>query len=181
MDAMGSRRIWAGVAAGLAALVAWTSHAASEAAPPTVHGWMTGAVAPRGDALSNTVLKAMNDQGKPDASGMTAADWAQIIEAAEALKASVGPVTEAAVLRVAADGVKIQGEGQEGQNTAAQVQGFIDKDRAGFNGLAQGLARTSDAFVAAARAKDPAKLIAASVDLDAACQACHSKFWYPQP
>jgi cytochrome c556 len=179
---MDTKRVGAGLAVGLLALAVLTGRQVSAAATaaPTVQTWMIGTVAPQGMVLADAVLKAMNDQGKPDASAMTAADWAQITQAAQALKASAGPIREAPALRVAADGVKIQDEGSEGSSSAAQVQGFVDKDRPGFNALARGLAQTSDAFIAAAGAKDAAKLLAASTALDAACQACHSKFWYPQ-
>lgn len=179
---MHTKRVGVGLAVGLIALAVWAGREVSTAATaaPTVHEWMTGAAAPQGAILQDSVLKAMNDQGKPDASAMTAADWAQIIAAAQALKSSVGPIVDAPVLRVVSGGVKIQDEGTEGSSTAAQVQGFIDKDRPGFNTLAQGLAASADAFLAAADAKDAAKVLDASTALDAACQACHSKFWYPQ-
>lgn len=168
--------------AGIMALAVCADRQASAApaAAPTVHDWMIGTVAPHGMELSDVVLKAINDAGKPDASAMTDADWSQIIKAAQALKESTGQVVGAPNMRVAADGVKIQDEGTPGSSTAIQIQGFIDKDRPGFNTLAGALAATSDAFITAANTKDAAKLLDASSALDSACQACHSKFWYPQ-
>jgi len=149
------------------------------ASAPTVHEAMANTVVPKSTALWETAAKATNDAGDPDGSKMTDAQWTQIAADAQAISDVANKLGNAETIKVLADpSLKIQDEGPQGAS-GAQVQAFIDKDPAAFKAFAKALAANSDAFVAAAHAKDAVKLGAASDALDGVCEACHMKFWYP--
>jgi len=80
---------------------------------------------------------------------------------------------------VAAEGVKIQGEGTEGASGAAEVQKAIDADAKGFSEHAMKLTAISDEIAAAAGAHDAMKTDDAQGRLTDVCGECHKKFWYP--
>lgn len=61
-----------------------------------------------------------------------------------------------------------------------QIQILIDRDRAKFFRLAQGLIDAAVLAIRAADAKDVTRLSEAGDQLDRACEACHSEYWYPK-
>ena len=61
-----------------------------------------------------------------------------------------------------------------------QIQILIDRDRAKFARLSQGLIDAAVLAIKAADAKDVERLSAAGDLLDRACEACHSEYWYPK-
>jgi cytochrome c556 len=85
----------------------------------------------------------------------------------------------AAGIKVAAEGVKIQGEGTAGAASAADVQKSIDADTKGFAEAATKLVAMSDEIVAATTAHDAMKTDDAQGRLTDVCGECHKKFWYP--
>ncbi len=60
------------------------------------------------------------------------------------------------------------------------MQAAIDANPAEFRALAQTLSVSMDQVVAAAKAKDAAKLFDVSGGLDQVCENCHMRFWYPE-
>jgi hypothetical protein len=83
--------------------------------------------------------------------------------------------------KVVNDGGKIEGEGNEGSLSAAQVQALIDGDRASFVTYAHGLHDSAVSALNAIDKKDANALLEVGGVIDAACEACHKKFWYPDP
>lgn len=61
-----------------------------------------------------------------------------------------------------------------------QIQILIDRDRAKFARLSQGLLDAAVIAITAVDAKDVGRLSAAGDELDRACEACHSEYWYPK-
>lgn len=61
-----------------------------------------------------------------------------------------------------------------------QIQILIDRDRARFARLSQGLIDAAVLAIKAADAKDVTRLSEAGDLLDRACEACHSEYWYPK-
>ena len=151
----------------------------SAAAPADVHEVMKNVVAPQTQVIWDVSNEAQDDQGNPDASKMTAADWNKIIDAAGKVKQASQTLAKADHAIAAAPGVKIEGEGNEGVAGAKQVQAAIDKNPAEFRTRAQALAASMDQIVAAAKAKNAAKVFEVSGILDQVCEDCHQKFWYP--
>jgi cytochrome c556 len=151
----------------------------SAAAPADVHDLMKNVVAPQTQVIWDVSNGAQDDQGNPDASKMTAADWTKIIDAAGKVQQASQTLAKADHAIAAAPGVKIEGEGNEGVAGAKQVQAAIDKNPAEFRTRAQALATSMDQIVAAAKAKNAAKVFEVSGILDQVCEDCHQKFWYP--
>jgi cytochrome c556 len=170
---------------GLVALAgALAAVAAAQAAdgPVYVYSVMKDIVVPQAADLWDVGNRAMDDNGNPDVSQLSEADWVKLGKAAEAMRGGSLAMANAPKLAVAPAGVKMQDEGGEGGGaTAAQIQGFIDADPKGFAAHAKELADVSDTFLAAVKTRDAKTLADASGRLDAVCEACHSKYWYPQP
>lgn len=61
-----------------------------------------------------------------------------------------------------------------------QIQILIDRDRAKFAQLSQGLIDAAVLAIKAADAKSVDRLSEAGDLLDRACEACHSEYWYPK-
>lgn len=151
----------------------------SAAAPADLHALMKDVVAVQTQVIWDISNGAQDDQGNPDASKMSAADWTKIIEAAGKVRQASQTLAKADHVIAAAPGVKIEGEGNEGVAGAKQVQAAIDKNPAEFRTRSQALATSMDQIVTAAKAKDAAKVFEVSGVLDQVCEDCHQKFWYP--
>ena len=80
---------------------------------------------------------------------------------------------------VAEEGKKLEDEGKPGILTAAQIQKLIDDDHASFVSYAHGLHEAGVQALRAIDAKDANALLEAGGVIDAACEACHVKYWYP--
>lgn len=147
---------------------------------PTVHASMTEVVAPSSTILWDLAIRAYGDNGEPDASKLTDADWVSLAAEAQKMKDSAQVLTAQSHVIAAAPSVKIQDEGADGSSTAQDVQRFIDADPAGFADHSRKLADAGDTFIAAAQSKDAAKLLQASDALEGVCKSCHTAFWYPK-
>lgn len=170
------RRLAIAVFAGgmLLAAEGWTQKPA-----PTVHEAMKDVIAPQATVLWDVSNGALDDNGNPDGSKMTAAQWNQIVDAGQRMHEMAVALATADKLVASAPGVAIESEGQPEGSTAAQVQGFIDADPKTFVAHAKALAAAAETFVTAARAKDAAKLGEVSGTLDQVCEECHQQYWYP--
>lgn len=163
-----------------AALLLASEIAVSQAPVPTVHEAMKDVIAPQTQVVWDVSNNLMDDDGNPVASRLDDAQWEQIAAASQRIRDMSLTLAMAGHVTAAAPGVKIDGEGNPEGTTAAQVQGFIDADRAAFAEDARVLAASADTLVAAARAKDAAKVSDVAGTLDQVCEACHQRFWYPQ-
>lgn len=151
----------------------------SAAAPADLHDLMKSVVAVQTQVIWDVSNGAQDDQGNPDASKLAAADWNKIIDAAGKVRQASQTLARAEHVIAAAPGVKLEGEGNEGVASAKQVQAALDKDPAEFRTRSQALATSMDQIVAAAKAKNAAKVFEVSGVLDQVCEDCHQKFWYP--
>ena len=66
-----------------------------------------------------------------------------------------------------------------GIETPENIQKAIDIDRASFVSAAVRLRVAGTAILTAIDQRNPPRMIEAGGDLDAACEACHLKYWYP--
>lgn len=166
---------------GAAAVVGLGLAGCSPPAPPVnLYRSMVEVVAPQAQVIWDVSNKGTNDEGEPDPAKLASADWVQLVAASQALRDSVAALAEAKQIHVVDPGEKIQSEGTPGGATGAQVQQLIDKDPAEFARQAKLLLASADALQAASSAKDANKLLGAAGELDAICEGCHVKFWYPQ-
>src|SRR3954469_24227468 len=151
----------------------------SAAAPADVHALMKDVVAVQTQVIWDISNAAQDDQGNPDASKMSAADWTKIIDAAGKVRQASQTLAKADHVIAAAPGVKLEGEGNEGVAGAKQVQAALDKNPAEFRTRSQALATSMEQIATAAKAKDAAKVFEVAGVLDQVCEDCHQKFWYP--
>ena len=68
-----------------------------------------------------------------------------------------------------------------GELPPQQIAALIGRQRALFTGFANGLRATAREALEAIDRKDVDALLKAGGDIDAACEACHVTFWYPNP
>lgn len=161
-------------------LVACGEDAPAQNQAVVLHPLMKEIVAPQAQVLWDISAKAMNDQGDPDGTAMTAADWDAIGKAASALDEASKKLAVAKVINVVEPGQKIQDEDVNGSPTAAKVQGYVDADKAVFAAMSEAMANNAQGFIEAAKNRDAVKLSEVSGELDAVCETCHKQFWYPQ-
>lgn len=155
-------------------------NANSDPQPVVLRSMMKNVVAPQAQILWDVSNRALNDAGEPQASKLTADDWAKLSAAGQKVKAQADAIVSASKITVSKPGQKIQDEGITGGSTTAQVQGFIDADRTSFADMAKALSVSADQFITAAHDKDVVKMNQASGDLDQVCESCHVRYWYPQ-
>jgi cytochrome c556 len=164
----------------VAALAAAACEVHSATAPRDLHDLMKNVVAVQTQVIWDVGNRAQDDQGNPDASKLAADDWTQLTDAAGKVRQVAQTLTHSEHILAAAPGVKIDGEGNPDAPGAKQVQAALDANPKEFQALSQALATSMDQVVAAAKAKDAAKLFDVSGALDQVCEDCHVKFWYPE-
>lgn len=141
---------------------------------------MKDVIAPQAQALWDVGNRAYDDDGTPDVSHLSAADWTKLTNAAKAMKAASQAMANAPGIHIAPAGAQLQDQDAPGQATAKQIQAFIDANPSDFADRARALVDVSDAFLKASQAKHVPTLADASGRLDEVCEACHVRYWYPQ-
>ena len=140
----------------------------------TIQDLMEGQIDPAADALWDSVAYIATQSGTLDKRPRSDAEWAAVRREAliliEATKLLSMPGREVRPDSAVA-GV--------GELTTAEIRTRIAASRAGFVQLAGGLRRAGLEALAAIDAKDPERLIDAGSTIDAACEACHVVYWYP--
>lgn len=68
----------------------------------------------------------------------------------------------------------------EGELPPSEIEVRVAKDRAAFNRFAVAFRQSAMTALKAAEAKKPADFGPASEAIDAACENCHLRFWYPE-
>lgn len=126
------------------------------------------------ESFSTTVTKEGIEEKRPQ----TDEEWAVVRHHAITLiEASNLLLIEGR--KVAHPGQKLDDEGTPGLLTAPEIEQGIAKDRAGFIAAAQVLHDTGVKVLAAIDTKKPAAVVEAGGYIEAACEQCHAKFWYP--
>jgi hypothetical protein len=170
----------AALASLLCALTPVASSAATRQPAPdaTIQELMTTRIDPAADALWASVSTVITAAGTQEKQPRTEAEWQTVRRYAVTL------IEGANLLAVPTRRVTVPGGATEdsaipGIERPESIQKAVDIDRASFVRAALQL---RDAGIAALRAIDqrnPQRLIDAGGDLDAACEACHLKYWYP--
>lgn len=138
---------------------------------------MQAIVDPSADAMWDSVSTDVDAKGSVEHQPRTPGEWQAVRRYAVAL-------SEAANLLVQQRAVA-HGEGRledahvDGINDAKQVRAAIDADPAAFAAHAQALHAAAREAVDAIDAHDAKRLLDAGERVDAACEACHSRYWYP--
>ena len=167
----------------IAALALFATNACDkrEDAPrPTLHEVMTGSIDPVADVIWEASSKSYGLDGNAQPGLLTAKDWEDIAQAARKLHDGAAIIVANPDLQVVRPGTRILDEGTVPEAvTAAQVESYVDRDRAGLADHARKLADIALRIEAAAKARDPATTVKLSEDLDYVCEGCHQRFWYP--
>jgi hypothetical protein len=181
-------RLWVlGAVGTLITLSACTQREASPQAIPgtppfvtsaSIIDLMSGEVDPAADALWLSVATISTREGVVQRKPNTEAEWQEerrhaiaLIEASNLLMMP-GRV-------VAYPGQMLESPPGEGDYPPEQSLAAIRKEPAVFAAFARILQQSSLSALRAIEARDADKLLEAGGDIDAACEQCHRRFWYP--
>jgi hypothetical protein len=144
----------------------------------TIQDLMDAEIDPAADFLWGSVGFVSTRDGTEDKRPRTDKDWDivrnQAIILIEATNLLVLPGRI-----VATAGSKLDPSEVAGIEDPKDIQKAIDANQTGFIGYAHGLYDAAAEILKAIDAKDVARMDAAGEKLDAACEACHRAFWYP--
>jgi len=161
-----------------------TTAAAPAPAPPppeyvptaTVKDLMQSVIDPNADVVWLAVTTVQSSKGTVDTRPRNDEEWTKVRHGAIAL-------TEASNLlmvpgrHVARPGEKSETPGVELE--PSEMETLINKDLAAWRKRAHGLHEAGVAALQAIDAKDADKLFEVGEQIERACEACHSQYWYP--
>lgn len=139
---------------------------------------MKGPIATNSDALWNAVGTESTATGTKDLAPSSDAEWAALRQKAqELIDAAKALTTEGRV--VAHPGQTLKEPAGKGDFTPEQAQVEISKDRGAFTAFATAMQGVGGEYIAAIDKKDVDAIGEAGGKLDEVCEACHTRFWYP--
>jgi redox-regulated HSP33 family molecular chaperone len=160
------------------ALVGCQKAEAPPASPPpafkltaSIQELMVSMIDPSADAIWESVSMVSTEKGTQINQPKNDEEWLALRHRAVTLLESSNLLMMQG-RRVAQQGSKIEGEGTPDSLSPAQIQTLIEGDRSAFATLA---------VLKAIDAKDAQALLDTGGVIDAACEGCHKKFWYPEP
>lgn len=146
------------------------------ASTATIKDLMLGLVDPSADVVWNAVHSTVADAGVLDVKPQNDEEWANVrygaIRLVEATNLLMIPGR-----RVARPGEKSEAPGIELE--PEEMDTLIGADRPGWNKRTQALRAAALEVLQAIEAKDPDKVFAIGEHIEAACENCHLKYWYP--
>jgi cytochrome c556 len=147
----------------------------SAAPAATLQELMDTRIDPAADALWDSVAFIASEKGEEDRRPRTPAEWAAVRKNARAL------IEAAAELEVPGRRVStLLVSPRPGELSASDIQLRVDADSAAFAERARALRSAARKALVAIDAKDADALMNAGGIIDAACEACHVVYWYPQ-
>ena len=154
---------------------------APEPAVPTLHEIMAGVIDPTADVIWEETGKAYGEDGRPLPGKLTGEEWAKVSAAASQMHAAADNVARNPDIVVVPPGARILDEGRVPEAvTAAQVVSYVEADRPGLARHARDLADHAQRIENAAKARDSVRALLLAEELDAVCESCHQRFWYPE-
>jgi hypothetical protein len=141
----------------------------------TIQDLMEGQIDPSADALWDSVAFIASTSGTEDRQPRTDAEW-------QAVRVDAITLIEAMnLLRLPGRRVKIEPSAAVGlgELSAAEIQQKIHANPENFSQFALLLQGAGLQALAAIDAKDAQGLMDAGGVIDAACEACHITYWYP--
>ena len=140
----------------------------------TIRELMDSIVDPAADGLWDSVAVTSTRAGVEEKQPKTDEDWAAVRRHAVSLMESMNLVVMKG-RHAAPPGTRAA----EGELTPDEIDQHIDANRGALVGFAKALRATAQKALTAIDKKDVQGLFAAGSDIDAACEACHVTFWYP--
>ena len=146
---------------------------------PGIKSLMDLRIDPSADGLWGAVGTVETKAGVEIRQPRTNEEWAKLRVLAQTLADGASQLS--ATRTVGPDGAGLLADASTpGIRTAAQIKADIDRDPGRFSAAAGRLRSAGIQAVAAIDAKDAPALLAAGAQMDAACEACHSAYWYPR-
>jgi hypothetical protein len=142
----------------------------------TIKDVMDVLVDPQSDVIFEAVATILTKSGTEERAPKTDADWDEVRKGA-LLLIEGGNLLVVPGRRAAGPGAKSEVPGVELE--PAEIEGLIKKNPGLFVRRAQGVVEAAIVALRAIEAKDVQGLYSAAGALDAACESCHSDFWYP--
>jgi cytochrome c556 len=159
-------------------LTACSGHASTNGTAATIQELMATKVDPSADALWASVSTTITAAGTDEKQPRTDADWQAARHDATTLIAAANLLSQPKQ-RVVPPGHTTEDSTVPGIEVPANIQQSIDRDPGSFTGAALRLRDAGRGALAAIDQKSAQGLVTAGGDLDAACEACHLKYWYP--
>jgi len=139
---------------------------------------MAHMIDPAADALWASVSIEQTLQGEVKHEPKTDADWHAVRGHAIVLMESANLLMMEG-RRVARAGHELEDSGTPGNLTAEEAEKAIAADRATYISFANALHAVGEEMLKAAETKNAEIILDRGGALDAACEGCHLKFWYP--
>jgi len=162
---------------GTAAMAFFAAAATAQSGVLDVRAVMQEGVNPAMLAIWEVSNGALNDEGGIDPALVNDAQWERIASAADEMAAAGNSMASANRFIAAASGNTAVGDGEI---SMADVQRHIDTDPAGLKQMAAAFAEHANRLSEAARAKDVVAAGDLITEMDAVCETCHSRYWYPE-
>lgn len=157
--------------------VAAASASPAPRAVATIRDVMDGLIDPSADFIWDAVQIEATRSGTTQRAPSTDDEWAAVRRHALTI-AEAGNLLLIPNRRVAAGPVEAPAEGSM-DLPPGDIEKLLATDPAAWAARVDRLQESALAAIRAADARDVQALLAAGETLDAACEACHSTFWYP--
>lgn len=141
----------------------------------TIRDIMNTLVDPHADAIWNSVRFVSGDNGDVQYKPESEEEWETLRRSAIAIIEG-GNALMIPGRRVAPEGATT--EYPQYEYTPAEVEEKLRQDRASWVAFAQGLQNSVLPVLQAIEEKDADRLMFDAGTIDAACEACHSQYWY---
>lgn len=142
----------------------------------TIREIMQSMVEPRADTLWNAVSVSVTEKGVETNAPSTDEEW-------DAMRHEAVTLSEAMNLILMPER-KVAKPGEQAKDpnvelSPDQISTLIDQDRESWVKLAHALQDSVTVAIQAIDSKNPDALSDAGAGIDAACETCHKKYWYP--
>jgi hypothetical protein len=144
----------------------------------TIQDLMLSQVDPSADLLWASVSTVITAAGTGEKQPRTPSEWLTVRQYALTL-IEAGNLLLIPHRQVAERGKSTDDAGIPGIESPDHMQRAIDANPAAFRKAALALRSAGAKALRAIDAKNPEALTVAGGDLDAACEACHLRYWYP--
>ncbi len=142
----------------------------------TIKDIMDALIDPQSDVIFDAVATILTKSGTEERAPRTDAEW-EAVRRGALLLIEGGNLLIVPGRHAAGPGAKSEVPGVELE--PMEIEALISKNGGLFNRRAQGVVGAAIVALRAIEAKDVQSLSNAAGALDAACESCHSDFWYP--
>ncbi|MEK6399144.1 MAG: hypothetical protein V4734_13730 [Terriglobus sp.] len=157
-----------------------TANTTRHVTPASIQQTMDLLIDPAADSLWDSVGTEVTAKGTHEKQPHTAAEWQKVTEHAQALIAGAKRLQTSGLPVGANAHSKLADADTPGTRTAAQIRADIDANPATFRDAAIRLEKAANHALTASKQHNAAGVLEAGAELDAACEACHSAYWYPR-